>query len=70
VLLSLDESTYEGGTMDGDHPIAWCHPVGAGRSWYTGGGHTPESYVDEQFRAHLVGGVRWAAKAAAPSGTE
>jgi type 1 glutamine amidotransferase len=56
--------------MDGDHPIAWCHPVGAGRSWYTGGGHTPESYVDEQFRAHLVGGVRWAAKAAAPSGTE
>lgn len=29
-----------------------------------------ESYTGEQFRAHLVGGVRWAAKAAAPSGTE
>jgi len=70
VLLALDESTYEGGTMGGDHPIAWCHPVGEGRSWYTGGGHTPESYADEQFRAHLAGGIRWAAKASAPAEME
>lgn len=70
VLLALDESTYEGGTMGGDHPIAWSHTVGDGRSWYTGGGHTPESYVDDQFRAHLTGGVRWAAGAAAPAAAE
>ncbi|NUP37072.1 MAG: ThuA domain-containing protein, partial [Streptomyces sp.] len=24
VLASLDESSYTGGTMNGDHPIAWC----------------------------------------------
>lgn len=61
VLLTLDESTYEGGTMSDDHPIAWCHSVGDGRSWYTGGGHMPDSYDDPTFRAHLVGGIQWAA---------
>jgi type 1 glutamine amidotransferase len=24
VLASLDESSYSGGTMNGDHPITWC----------------------------------------------
>src|SRR5690606_32243636 len=24
VILSVDESTYEGGTMGGDHPISWA----------------------------------------------
>ena len=24
VLATLDESTYSGGSMGGDHPIAWC----------------------------------------------
>lgn len=62
VLLTLDEATYEGGTMGDDHPIAWCQSVGAGRSWYTGGGHTAASYTDPTFRAHLVGGIRWAAR--------
>lgn len=61
VLLTLDESTYEGGTMGDDHPIAWYHTVGDGRSWYTGLGHTPESYADSTFRDHLVGGIQWAA---------
>jgi type 1 glutamine amidotransferase len=61
VLLTLDESTYTGGTMGADHPIAWCHPVGAGRSFYTGGGHTEQSYAEPAFRAHLLGGIRYAA---------
>lgn len=61
VLATLDEATYEGGTMGGDHPIAWCHEALGGRSWYTGGGHTIESYADDAFRAHLLGGLRWAA---------
>lgn len=61
VLLTLDESTYEGGTMGDDHPIAWYHTVKDGRSWYTGGGHTAASYSDPDFRAHLVGGIHWAA---------
>ncbi|MDT7727087.1 MAG: hypothetical protein QOI21_3663 [Actinomycetota bacterium] len=60
VLQNLDESTYSGGTM-GDHPITWCHPQAAGRSFYTGLGHTNESYSDGSFRALLLGGIRYAA---------
>jgi type 1 glutamine amidotransferase len=61
VLASLDESSYSGGTMNGDHPIAWCQEYAGGRSFYTGGGHTTESYTEPEFRAHLLGGIRWAA---------
>ena len=61
VLAALDESSYRGGTMNGDHPIAWCQEYAGGRSFYTGGGHTAESYAEPEFRAHLLGGIRWAA---------
>lgn len=61
VLATVDESTYEGGTMGADHPIAWCHEYEGGRSWYTGGGHTDESYAEPEFIQHLLGGIRWAA---------
>ncbi|MER5179162.1 ThuA domain-containing protein [Streptomyces sp. NPDC002896] len=60
VLASLDESSYTGGTMAGDHPIAWCQDYQGGRAFYTGGGHTKESYADPAFRQHLLGGIRWA----------
>ncbi|WP_182909857.1 ThuA domain-containing protein [Microbispora sp. H13382] len=62
VLQSLNESSYSGGNM-GDHPITWCHPQAAGRSFYTGLGHTQESYSDSNFRTLLLGGIRYAAKA-------
>ncbi|WP_433509296.1 ThuA domain-containing protein [Nonomuraea sp. CA-143628] len=62
VLQSLDEGTYSGGGM-GDHPITWCHPQSSGRAFYTGLGHTKESYADSNFRALLLGGIRYAAKA-------
>jgi type 1 glutamine amidotransferase len=61
VLATLDESTYSGGTMGADHPIAWCHPFKGGRAWYTAGGHTIESYSEPAFRRHLLGGILWAA---------
>lgn len=61
ILARLDESTYLGGQMGEDHPIAWCHRVGRGRSWYTGGGHTIESYSEPGFLQHVLGGIRWAA---------
>ncbi|WP_432088018.1 ThuA domain-containing protein [Streptomyces sp. bgisy095] len=61
VLASLDESSYSGGNMSGDHPIAWCKGYEGGRAFYTGGGHTDESYADAAFRRHLLGGIRWAA---------
>ncbi|MEW5542769.1 ThuA domain-containing protein [Streptomyces cyaneofuscatus] len=62
VLASLDESTYSGGTMGGDHPIAWCKDYRGGRAFYTGGGHTQESFAEPAFRRHLLGGIRWAAE--------
>ena len=60
VLATLDESTYSGGTMGSDHPIAWCKTVDSGRSWYTGLGHTQASYSEANFRNHLLGGLRYA----------
>ncbi|MBM4111680.1 MAG: ThuA domain-containing protein [Phycisphaerae bacterium] len=60
ILASLDESSYTGGGMEGDHPTAWCHDVGNGRAWYTGGGHTKASFAEPLFRSHLKGGVDWA----------
>lgn len=60
VLLKVDESTYEGGSMGTDHPLAWCHDRLGGRAWYTALGHRAEGYADPQFRAHLLGGIRYA----------
>ncbi|WP_327327049.1 ThuA domain-containing protein [Streptomyces sp. NBC_01210] len=61
VLATLDETSYQGGTMKGDHPIAWCQSYEGGRAFYTGGGHTKESYAEPAFRMHLLGGLRYAA---------
>jgi cytochrome c len=63
VLARLDESSYDAGgsAMGADHPIAWARQVGKGRAWYTGGGHTSEAYSEPLFRAHLLGGIVYAA---------
>jgi type 1 glutamine amidotransferase len=61
VLIRLDESSYQGATMGADHPLAWCAEVAGGRSFYTGAGHTSESYKEPAFRTHLLGGITWAA---------
>ncbi len=58
-LLALDESSYTGGVMGKDHPIAWCHEYDGGRSFYTGGGHTSESFTEPDFVQHLEGGLAW-----------
>src|SRR6266436_5455384 len=64
VLATLDENTYSGGTLGYDHPIAWCHNYDGGRAWYTAGGHTPESYSEPLYQAHLLGGIQFAAGSA------
>jgi uncharacterized protein len=61
VLANLNEATYTGGAMGGDHPITWCQNIGGGRSWYTGLGHTAESYSDPLFTRMLLGGIQIAA---------
>jgi len=60
VLLNLDESTYEGGTNGENHPIAWYYEYDGGRTFYTGGGHTSESFSEELFVQHVLGGLQWA----------
>lgn len=61
VLLTVDESTYSGGTMGDSHPIAWYHEFDNGRSFYTALGHTEASYSEPYFRQHLLGGILYAA---------
>ena len=61
VLLSLDESTYEGGENGENHPIAWYQQFDGGRSFYTGLGHVGSSYQHPLLKAHLYGGIYWAA---------
>src|SRR4051794_13934762 len=64
VLMTVDESTYDeqdGNTDDDDHPITWCSEFDGGRMWYTGLGHTQESYADTNFRNMVLGGIKTAA---------
>ncbi|MEU6143970.1 ThuA domain-containing protein [Streptomyces sp. NPDC047081] len=61
VLASADETSYEGGGMGTDHPLVWCREQGEGRVFYTALGHAAEAYEDPDFRAHLLGGINWAA---------
>lgn len=60
VLANLDERTYSGGSHGSSHPIAWYHGYQGGRSFYTAGGHTEESYREPLFLQHLLGGIQYA----------
>lgn len=62
VVMNLDESSYEGGTNGDNHPIAWYHEFDGGRAYYTGGGHTDESFDEPDFRKHLLGAIEWCLK--------
>jgi hypothetical protein len=68
VLATVDESTYSGGSMGSDHPIAWCRSVGKGRMWYTAMGHTESSFSEPLFLQHLLGGIRYVAESKNPGG--
>lgn len=70
VLINVDESTYSGGGMGSDHPIAWAHEYAGGRAFYTNLGHRKETYDLKPFRKHLIGGVLWAAGALEAETTE
>jgi type 1 glutamine amidotransferase len=60
VLATVDESSYSGGMMGLDHPIVWAHEtLGGGRAFYTGMGHTTESYAETNFRRHLLSALHW-----------
>ena len=59
-LLNLDESSYEGGRMGADHPLAWYREFDGGRSWYTAMGHKAETFSDSIFLEHICGGIAYA----------
>ncbi len=60
VIAVVEEKSYEGGNMGYDHPVAWAHYYDGGRAFYTGLGHTIESYTDPLFLNHLSGAIQWA----------
>jgi type 1 glutamine amidotransferase len=59
VLLTVDEATYDGGTMGADHPVAWCHEYGGGRCFYTALGHAARTFAEPAFLRHLGGALEW-----------
>ncbi|SDM18379.1 cytochrome c/hypothetical protein [Catalinimonas alkaloidigena] len=61
VLLTVDESSYEGGNMGAMHPMAWYHEFDGGRAFYTGLGHRDDCYEKPEFLQHLYGALYWAA---------
>ncbi|EIW57755.1 class I glutamine amidotransferase-like protein [Trametes versicolor FP-101664 SS1] len=76
VILSADESSYtDPGPRNFDqgtpHPTAWFQEHGAGvesngtggRSFYTSLGHLNETWHDDLFMAHVMGGIQWALQA-------
>lgn len=60
VLVDIDENTYDGGTNGDHHPMSWYHEYDGGRAFYTGMGHTDESFAEPLFLKHLWGGIHYA----------
>ena len=62
VLATLDESSYSGGGMGADHPHHLVQDVSTAAARSTPAAGTPrQSYAEPDFRAHLLGGIRYAA---------
>jgi cytochrome c len=60
VIYNLDETSYKGGENGENHPIAWYHEYEGGRAFYTGLGHTKETYADSLFLGHVLQGIQYA----------
>jgi glucose/arabinose dehydrogenase/cytochrome c551/c552/type 1 glutamine amidotransferase len=60
VLFDIDEASYQGGKDTGDHPMSWYHAYDGGRAFYTALGHTKESYTEDLFLKHILGGIKYA----------
>ncbi|KAH3910619.1 hypothetical protein HBH56_144000 [Parastagonospora nodorum] len=59
ILLRGDTSTFEGGKMGEDHPLAWCQEFEGGRSFYIALGHFDEAWGDAWFLGWILRGVVW-----------
>jgi type 1 glutamine amidotransferase len=63
VLITVDPKTIgESGEADvNPNPNTWYHEFGGGRVFYTGLGHTSESYGEPYLVSLLTGALTWAA---------
>lgn len=59
-LISVDESSYKGGKMGKEHPIAWYHLFDGGRAFYIEWGHFPETFQKPDFQQILYKALDWA----------
>ncbi len=58
IIATYDPRSY-GEDEANPHPISWRHEFEGGRVFYTGMGHTAESYSEEVFLRHIEGGLKW-----------
>ena len=66
VLLTLDTEAIDLGHPQAnrdtlDFPLAWCHPFGEGRVFYTALGHFRETWQNEQFQQIILEALSWLA---------
>lgn len=59
LLVSVNEATYNGGTMGGFHPISWCRDFDGGHVFYTAMGHTDSTFSEPLFESHIKGAIDW-----------
>lgn len=60
VLIELNTDSYIGSDHPGNHPASWYHEYDGGRAFYTAMGHTSETFSEELFLKHLLGGIFYA----------
>ena len=60
IIMTIDEASYTGGTMNNNHPMSWYHAFDGGRSFYTALGHTEASWSETLFLQHVLGGIKYA----------
>jgi type 1 glutamine amidotransferase len=58
-IVSLDESSYSGGTHGAIHPLSWYREFEGGRVFYTGMGHTAGTYSEPLFQLHIKAAINW-----------
>jgi uncharacterized protein len=61
VLITVDPATIGDGEADvNPNPVVWYHQFGGGRVFYSGLGHTSESYSEPYMVTLLSGALTWA----------
>jgi type 1 glutamine amidotransferase len=63
-LLVLNNHPNTG--QAGHYPVAWCREFGQGRVFYTALGHNEYVWEMPEFQQHILGGIEWALRIAAP----